>query len=204
MKHQVTQFKSLTLALKELQPFIRDGEHLQTGKPFKRFGGLRSRELLANWLLCVTANYAAGSDRLTFTSDPTGSDGIIRDRQTEETWRTEHVLVPKARGEEKPIDVRILKAIALKQNKGGAAYASGKTLVVMLNADGGPWYPNKVADQLPAPLDFDAVWVVGLHGVDADEYVYDVVRLDRSRGNAPAWSVRIAKGFESWTIKPVQ
>ena len=97
-----------------------------------------------------------------------------------------------------------LKAIALKQNKGGAAYASGKTLVVMLNADGGPWYPNKVADQLPAPLDFDAVWVVGLHGVDADEYVYDVVRLDRSRGNAPAWSVRIAKDFESWTIESVQ
>ena len=42
MKHQVTRFKSLKVGLKEIEPFIRDGKHLQTGKPFKRFGGLRS------------------------------------------------------------------------------------------------------------------------------------------------------------------
>ena len=39
------------MGLKELEPFVRNGEHLQTGKPFKRFGGMRSREILANWLL---------------------------------------------------------------------------------------------------------------------------------------------------------
>lgn len=48
MKYQITRFKNLKVCLKELEPFIRNGEHLQTGKPFKRFGGLRSRELLAN------------------------------------------------------------------------------------------------------------------------------------------------------------
>jgi hypothetical protein len=46
MKYPTTRFKNLTVALKELEPYIRNGEHLQTGKPFKQFGDLRSRELL--------------------------------------------------------------------------------------------------------------------------------------------------------------
>jgi hypothetical protein len=29
------------MGLEELEPFIRNGGHLQTGKPFKRFGGMR-------------------------------------------------------------------------------------------------------------------------------------------------------------------
>jgi hypothetical protein len=53
MKYPAARFKSLAMALKELEPFIRNGEHLQTGKPFEKFGGMRSREILANWLLCV-------------------------------------------------------------------------------------------------------------------------------------------------------
>ena len=65
------------MALKELEPFIRHGEHLQTGKPFENFGDLRSRELLANWLLCVTFNAESGDERMTFTTDPDGGDGII-------------------------------------------------------------------------------------------------------------------------------
>jgi hypothetical protein len=32
MKHRVTRFKSLKVGLKELEPFIRNGEHLQTGE----------------------------------------------------------------------------------------------------------------------------------------------------------------------------
>jgi hypothetical protein len=144
MRHQVTRFKDLKTALKVLEPFIRHGEHLQTGKPLKRFGGLRSRELLANWLMCVAVNANVKADRLTFTSDPTGGDGVIYDTATEETWPTEHVLVPKHRGGGEPdVEAAILKAIADKQSKGGAAYASGKTLVVLLNAGGGvAWHPN--------------------------------------------------------------
>src|SRR5271168_4120969 len=66
MKYPVARFKSLKEALKQLEPSIRDGEHLQTGKPFARFGGLRSREILANWLLCVALNFTNQEDRLTF------------------------------------------------------------------------------------------------------------------------------------------
>jgi hypothetical protein len=94
MKYPVTRFKSLEVCLKELEPFIRNGEHLQTGKPFRRFDGLRSREILANWLLCVALNSEPEASPLTFSSDPLGGDGIITDGT--KTWMTEHVLVPRA------------------------------------------------------------------------------------------------------------
>ena len=116
----------------------------------------------------------------------------------------EHVLARRtARDNELDADALILRAVRNKQKKGAAAYASGKTLVVLLE-DGGKWFPNKVAKQLPAPLLFDAVWVVGIHGVEDDEYRYNVTRLDLSRGNAPVWRVRIAKGFDDWQVELVQ
>lgn len=205
MKHQVTRFKSLKIGLKEIEPFVRDGAHLQTGKPFKRFGGLRSREVLANWLLCAAANFACGADRLTFTSDPLGGDGIIYDNTTGRTSPTEHVLVPKASGSEAPdVEALILKAIGSKRDKGGAAYASGKTLVVFLNAGGGAWHPNKVARHLPKPLLFEAAWIVALQGVADGGYVYAVTRLDPDSGTAPAWYVCIGKDFDVWKVAPVQ
>jgi hypothetical protein len=203
MKQRVTRFNNLRSCLKELEPFIRNGEHLQTGRPFNRIG-LRSREILANWLLCVVANTTIDPDRLWFSSDPLGGDGIIHDRVTGETWATEHVLVPKARrGAPEQVGALILEAIDKKRSKGGAAYAAGKTLVVFLNA-GGAWLPNAVAEQQPNPLHFEAVWVVSLRGVEADEYVYNVTRLDLSRGNAPTWCVRIGENFDTWKIMAVQ
>jgi len=204
MKYKATRFKSLEVCLKELEPFIRDGAHLQTGKPFVRFDGLRSRELLANWLLCVAVNSTTQPNRLNFTSDPTGGDGIIIDITTGETWQTEHVLVPGGQfAHDGSIDAQILEAVESKQNKGGRAYASGKTLVVFLNSGGGEWFPTKVARQLPK-VDFEAVWVVGLQSANTGEYLYSVTRLDLSRGQAPAWLVRIANDFTSWIVEPVQ
>jgi hypothetical protein len=207
MKHNITRFKNLTIALKGLEPFIRNGEHLQTGKAFKLFGGLRSREILANWLLCVAVNSMhPPPDRLTFTSDPLGSDGIICDNVTGEIWPTEHVLVPFIPGSQATaVEALIFKAIGKKHNKGGAAYASGKTLVVFLNAGGEQWYPNKVANQLPSSVHFEAVWVVGLQTVEeTGEYIYAVTRLDLAHGNAPTWRVRIAKNFDAWQVEAIQ
>jgi hypothetical protein len=207
MRHRVTRFKSLDVALKELEPFIRrSGDHLQTGKPFRQFGGMRSREMLANWLLCVVGNYTRQADELTFSSDPIGGDGVITNTVTDETWPTEHVLVPRIpAGKSANVEVLILKAIAGKQAKGGAAYASGKTLVVVSNAgDHTRWFPNRVARQLPG-TDFAAVWVVALQTVEADgAYVYGVTLLDLSGGNAPTFLVRIAPDFGSWVVGQLQ
>jgi len=202
MKYSVTRFKSLKICIKELEPFIRDGEHLQTGKPFKRFDNLRSREILANWLLCVAINFEEKFDRLTFCSDPQGGDGIIYDNKAKKAWPTEHVLVPRSNGQLQNIESVILKAIEKKQSKGGAAYASGKTLIVFLNASGDGWFPNKISRKLPKTLDFEDVWIAGLQNVVQEEYIYNVTRLDAS--GCPIWQVRIEKNFDAWEVKRIQ
>jgi hypothetical protein len=48
MNHDGKQFKSLQIALKGLEPFIRGGKHLETSRPFKAMHGKRSRESLVS------------------------------------------------------------------------------------------------------------------------------------------------------------
>jgi hypothetical protein len=197
----VRKFISMAVALKTLEPYVKSGTHLQTGKPFQNFGDMRSREAIANWLLCATVN-AADQRQLSFTTtnDLIGGDGNIQDEKSGEIFPTEHVLVPI---QETGSDTQslILQAIDDKRNKGGAAYASGKTLVVFVNAGGGEWFPNKVARALPNPLHFEAVWAISLQEVDADgAYIYSVTHLDVSEGNAPTFLVRISKDFDAWKV----
>jgi len=88
-------------------------------------------------------------------SDPIGGDGIICDAATGETWPTEHVMVPRLRaGQTDDAETLILKAIDQKRDKGGAAYAAGKTLIVFLDAGADTWFPNRVARRLPRSLAF--------------------------------------------------
>jgi hypothetical protein len=202
MKIPVKRFKSMKIALKELEPFIQDGQHLQTGPEFERFDRMRSREILGNWLLCVVINHSSGSERLLFTSDSRGGDGIIQDTQEGTTWDMEHVMVPASRdGSAQDAPALILQAITNKVNKGGAAYASGKTLVVFSNARGGEWFPARLTRALPDPVHFDGVWVVALQCVIDGEYVYGVTRLHTG---TPVWRVRIAADFESWQVEQIQ
>lgn len=62
---------------------MRDPRRLQIGKPFAKFGRMRPREMLANWLLCATLQQIEGRE-LMFYSDPVGAGGIIRDEATGE------------------------------------------------------------------------------------------------------------------------
>ena len=202
MEFDVTRFKSLAIALQELAPFIRSGQHLLTGATFAQFGKLRSRELLANWLLCAAADTFTADHRFAFTTDPLGGDGVIVDELTGETWPTEHVLAYPGPGQPAPADGNafLLKMIMHKHGR-GAGYATGRTLVVLAE-NMGSWNPTTLARMLPDPLLFDAVWVVGLHTADTAGYHYDVARLDLSRGVAPVWRVDIAPDFASWTVSP--
>lgn len=207
MKYPGRRFKSLAHAFKEIEPHVRTGKPLQTGKPFGNFARMLPREVLANLLICAVGNFESEPERfrLAGLDDPIGGDGVIEDSATKETFPTEHVLVPDLKGGAAgDIQALILGQIALKQAKGEAAYAGGKTLVVFVNAEGGPWFPNRVAKSLPTPLDFAAVWVVGLHGVENGEYSYNVMQLDREAGVADIWRVRIAADFNSWQVERVQ
>ena len=208
MKYRIKRFKNLAAALKELEPFIRDGEHLQTGKPFAQLGGMRSHEALANWLICVAINSEHGDDRLSFTSDPIGGDGVIYDSKQDITWGTEHIMVPRPPPgvAAKVLDTEsgILDAIRQKNSKGGKAYASGKQLVVFMNATGTPWKPNRVSKRLPTPLYFEDVWVLALQSIEDGDYIYAVTRLNGIDGNAPIWQVRITADFGCWDVIRLQ
>ena len=207
MKHSVTKFKSLEIALKALEPFIKDGAHLQSGKPFAQFGNMRSREMLANWLISATLNFEYKTTQYSFTSDPNGGDGTIVDLETNQAWVTEHVMVAHPQNEferSKDIRSRILDAIDLKRNKGGEAYASNKFLLVFLDGGQGLWIPNQVASQLPSPLYFEDVWVVSLERVVDGKYSYRVVQLVLNLGNAPIWSIDISQDFGAWSVNKVQ
>lgn len=207
MKYPVKLFKSLAIALKEIELFVRNGMHLRTGAPFDNFGEMRSREALANWLLCAVFNSESQPDRLKIasTSDPIGGDGVLVDTITDETWPTEHVMALVPPENEDDLETRVLAAVAQKLAKGGAAYATGKTLVVFLEGGGRTWHPNRVARALPRPLHFGAVWVVGLHRVgNTGEYAYNVTQMDEEAGVAYVWRVRIAADFAIWAVTRIQ
>ena len=200
MNHDVRQFKSLAVALKEMERFVRSGRPLETGKPFENFGGMRPREAWGNWLVCAVMDELNQSSEFAICSDPTGGDGIILDRTTGETWLTEHVMVSRF-GVDQTSDAEtlILKAIQDKCRK-GPTYGRGKTLIVFLNADVGAWSPNSVARRLPDPLHFAAVWVVSLEGVVGGERVYALTDLNLAHGGL---HVRISENFDAWTVTPV-
>ncbi|MGJ4972878.1 hypothetical protein ACQR1N_31100 [Bradyrhizobium sp. HKCCYLRH1073] len=206
MKHAGKHFKTLAIALKEVEPFIRNGEHLQTGKTFAKLNGMRSREILANWLISVVFNDRVGAERLSFVAvrEEIGGDGVLWDTETGETWPTEHVMVPRQNPEGLDLETSILAAIAAKQGKGDAAYAEGKTLVMFLNAGGEEWFPNRVAKAVKRPILFGAIWIVGLQTADDGKYVYNVVELDEENGVGHVWRVHIAPKFDGWTVEVVQ
>jgi hypothetical protein len=116
MKYSVNQLKSLAVALKELEPFVRSGRHLETGKPFRSMGDMRSREALANWLLCAAISWVDGRS-LMFCSDPLKGDGSIVDTATgEAVAQTEHVMVAGFRVDEEA-DLKTLILRAVKQKR---------------------------------------------------------------------------------------
>jgi hypothetical protein len=193
----------LKAALKELEPFVKDGQHLSTGKPFKNFGGMRSRELLGNWLIGATIEAADGRS-FVIASDPTGGDGILVDSSNGRTFLTEHVFIPRQESGTDTAEALILKAVNDKREKGGIEYARGKTLVVFLDASCGEWHPNKVAKDLADPLFFEAVWVVCFQKIDGEDYIEGVIHLDLSRGAVPMFNMRIAGDFKSWKVSRTQ
>ena len=205
--YPVKRLVSLQRALQELQPFVQDRRYLRSGRGIRNFGDMRPREFLANWLVCAVST-DHGDSHYSFTTDPLGGDGIIRDDATGETFRTEHVAVllpPNAPTPVGQAENLILDRITEK-NARGPTYASGQTLIVFMEEPAGPWLPNRVTRSLPAPLHYDAVWVVGLQSVEADgTYVYGVTWLQLGPYiDAPTFLVRVAPTFTSWAIERLQ
>jgi hypothetical protein len=199
-------FKSMAVALKELERFVRDGKQLETGKPIPNFERALPREVWGNWLVCAACNFEVKEERFVLCSEPTGGDGIILDKDKGESWPTEHVIARTPANASAPdSETEILKAITRKNGKGGAAYASGKTLVVFTNLpNGNEWYPNRVMKKLPNTMQFGAVWIVSFQKCSDGEYLYGVVSLEVGEQGAIMYSIRINKDFTGWTVERVQ
>lgn len=201
MKYSIKKPTSLRDAIREIGPFIRANE---LGKRFKSLDGLLMREALGNWLVCAACNHqVATPDRYTFTSEPMGggADGAICDQSTGMALATEHVMVPKRRdGQRAGESAGQLVSAAIRQKlaKGGAAYASGKVLVVYLDADVPGYSPRALREHLPADLAFADVWVVVPQGGIWD---YDVVYLDRAALDPPTFRVSITEAFDGWRVE---
>ncbi len=202
MRQEVTTFRTLKSCIKELERFIRDGNHLETGRRFKKFGNLSSREVLGCWLLSAVLCHEARSEKIRICTDPQGGDGNLYDTEEKRSYPIEQVMVTRWGEVGKDLEGLILEQIGKKQNKGGKAYASGKILVVFLNRQGADWYPNRLAKMLPKKIDFDDVWVVGLQEVIDDTYLYNVTQLNSI--GCPIWRVHIDKLFESWVVSRIQ
>lgn len=202
MRQDVTTFKTLKTCIKELERFIRDGNHLETGRRFKKFGNLSSSEVLGCWLLAAVLCHEAKSKKIRICTDPQGGDGTLYDTEEKQSYPIEQVMVTRWGEVDKDTEGLILEQIEKKQNKGGKAYATGKTLVVFLNRKGESWNPNRLAKNLPKELDFDDVWVVGLQEVIDDSYSYNVTQLNADR--CPIWRVTIDESFQAWEVMRIQ
>lgn len=200
LKYKVTAVRDLRAILKDLESQVRDPRHLRVGRDYPSMS-MRPRELLGNWLLCVILADATGRN-WTLSDDPTGGDGAMLDRDTGTGFLTEHVFIPPPRPDnKKPVQQQIEEAIAAKAGK-GEEYSRGRTLIVFSEAEGN-WFPNRVAKSVDGTHGFDAIWCLGLEGVENGEYIYWITRLEVA-AYSPAWKVRINEDFIDWTITHIQ
>lgn len=200
MKYRVTQIRDLKSVLKDMEAFIKDPRYLRIGRDLSNFS-LRPREILANWLMCVVGNHISREDGLTFTEDPTGGDGVIRNRQSGECFLTEHVFVGVPQTVTgNSVEYMIVNAVEHKKKK-GTAYAKGKHLVVFSEAKGS-WLPNRVGKIIDQQHSFESVWAVGLENVSGSVYNYWVVLFGAS--HSPSWRVSVDFDRCEWTIGQIQ
>lgn len=194
------QIKDFKVALKDLEPFVKDPAWLHNGRDISNFK-MRPREAWPNWLLCVVLREAKVKN-ITFAEDDQG-DGVLIDLDTGFWIRMEHVAAmdfPSTEALPKGED-RVLHAINHKIAK-GQDYAQNKHLVVFL--DGAEiWYPNKVGRAIAGKHAFTSVYCVGLiKGDDENGYAYSVTQFFDK--HSPTYIVQIDPDFTNWTIKQVQ
>lgn len=200
-KHPKTQLiKDFKIALKDLEPYIKNPNFLVKGREFTNFS-LRPREAWANWLLCAVLRKLQG-DHITFAEDPDG-DGFIVVKTTGEVIPTEHVsalenpLNPLSKGEE-----RVINAINQKIDR-GQDYAEGKWLVVFFDG-AGEFYRNKIRENIKGRHNFGAVYCIGLLTSDENGYSYSVTEFKDSSGDKSiTFKIDINIDFTNWNISQV-
>ncbi|MFA6386374.1 MAG: hypothetical protein WCW04_01205 [Candidatus Paceibacterota bacterium] len=197
---EIKQIKDFKIALKDMEPYVKDPTFLLKGREFTNFL-LRPREAWANWLLCAVLRKLHG-DNITFTEDPKG-DGFILDKNTGEFIPTEHISALENTFNKLPKgESRIINAINQKIKK-GPEYAKGKWLVVFF--DGAEkFFRNKIRENIKGRHNFGAVYCIGLL-TSENGYVYSITEFKESSGNKSiTFKVKINSDFTDWKISQVK
>jgi hypothetical protein len=127
------QIRDLKIALKDMEPYVKNPTFLTQGKRFFNFNML-VREAWANLLICAVMEKITGER---FTFQESDGDGIIGSKDSKIAHIVEHVCAmdfPAGKQLPKGED-RVLWAINHK-TKRGPEYAKGKILVVFFDGAG--------------------------------------------------------------------
>ena len=190
--------KDMTVALKDLEPLVKDPRHLWNGRDLSNFS-LRPREAWANWLITVVLQKMF-SEHITFAEDE-NSDGLIFDKESGQMLVTEHVAAmdfPAGKNLPKG-DARILGAIEYKIAR-GSEYAKGKSLVVFFDG-AGEFHRDKIRESIFGKHNFVSVYLVGLltSGEEGYEYLVTDYR-DSYADKSVSHTVKINSDFTAWTV----
>ncbi len=198
---KINLIKDFKIALKDLEPYVRNPKFLINGREFTNFS-LRPRKAWTNWLLCVVLRKLYG-ECITFAEDPNG-DGFIVNKDTGELIPTEHVSALEnpfnklSKGED-----RIINAINLKIKKGNK-YAEGKWLVVFFDG-AGEVFRNKIRENIKGRHNFGAIYCIGLLTSNENGYTYSVTEFkDSYKDKSITFKVEINSDFTDWKISQIK
>jgi hypothetical protein len=198
VKHAVTLVKDLDEVLRYLRERIKNPATLFSKDKSEKLD-LLSREMLINWIFCSIWNHFHSDNPLTFSNDPSGSDGVLVYKNTLEGEVTEHVMAYEYKKTDVDAEDIVTNAILAKQKKGGKPYADGKHLMVFCEGIG-KWFPNKVVRKIVGSHNFKSVWAIGLEEVtESNEYVYWVTNLDEE--DHPTYVIKINFDDISWEVQ---
>lgn len=197
MPNQRKQISDLRIALKDMEPYVKESTYLTQGKRFLNFDML-VREAWANLLICAVMEKVTGEH---YTFQESDGDGIIGSKATKIGNIVEHVCAmdfPAGRqlpkGEE-----RVLWAIQHKTAR-GPEYAKGKILVVFFDG-AGMFVRSKIRESIYGKHNFESVVCVGLLTVDNSGYEYILTDYCDEYGNESiSFRIKIPMDFSGWTI----
>lgn len=190
--------KDLRIALKDLEPMVKNPKFLWSGRRFSNFN-LLPREAWGNWLVSAVLSKIYGRD-VTF-ADSSKGDGFIVDRTIKSPFPIEHVSaldIPKGKKLPKG-EQRIIEAINLKIAK-GFDYAQGKILVAFFDG-AGEFFRSKIRESIFSKHNFEAVFCAGLLTSDKTGYSYIVTEFRDSFGDKSiTHKVDINNDFTDWCV----
>jgi hypothetical protein len=200
MNKEIKQIKDFKIALKDMEPYVKDGNYLLKGREFANFS-LRPREAWANWLICAVLRKLQGDD-ITFAEDTAG-DGFLVDGKKGMAIPTEHVsALENSKNKQPKGEDRIIEAI-YKKIKRGPKYAEGKILVVFFDG-AGEFFRNKIRESIKGKHNFVSIFCVGLLTIDTNGYSYIITEFKEEYGDKSiSFKVQLNPDFTDWEISQI-